>query len=265
MLVRACRSPLLICLLVIGGLARPCSAHVALVAPNGGEVLLVGSTFTIQWQIVVPHTTLNWDLEYSISGPAGPWLAIAIDLPVGMTSYAWTVPNTPSTQVRVRVTQDNTGTDYSDISDANLAIVPAAAFTPFGSGCAGSAAVPTLAPFAGELPQLGATSHLRADQLASGAAMVLFAVGFSDVQARGPGGVVALPFGLAAFGLPACTQYVSVDLTSVTVATSGHADWPLTLPNQAALAGNSVFVQAVVFEPLGSVAVANAVAVAVGY
>jgi hypothetical protein len=75
-----------------------------LLAPNGGEVLVVGSTFTIQWQVVVPHNTLNWNLEYSISGPSGPWLPIAIDLPVGMTSYQWTVPNAPSTEVRVRVT-----------------------------------------------------------------------------------------------------------------------------------------------------------------
>jgi hypothetical protein len=172
----------------LAALTQPCRAHVGLLAPNGGEVLVVGSTFTIQWQILVPHNTLNWDLEYSISGPSGPWLPIAIDLPVGMTSYQWTVPNTPSTQVRVRVTQDNSGTDYTDVSDSDLTIAAAAAYTSFGQGCAGSSAVPTLAPLAGELPRIGTTSHLRAASLASLAHPVLFAIGFSDTQANGPGG-----------------------------------------------------------------------------
>jgi len=37
-------------------------------------------------------------------------------------SFTWTVPDDPSTTVRVRVRQDNTGTDYFDVSDADLAI-----------------------------------------------------------------------------------------------------------------------------------------------
>jgi len=38
-------------------------------------------------------------------------------------SYDWVVPDTPSNQVRVRVQQDNSGMDYLDISDSDLAIV----------------------------------------------------------------------------------------------------------------------------------------------
>jgi hypothetical protein len=264
MIARFLVSPWPVLLTTVAGLSQPCRAHVALIAPNGGEILVVGSTFTIQWQVVVPHNTLNWDLEYSISGPSGPWLPIAIDLPVALTSYQWTVPNTPSTQVRVRVTQDNSGTDYDDISASDLTIAVAAAYTPFGQGCAGSSAVASLAPLPGELPRIGTTSHLRAANLAVAAHPVLFAIGFSDTQANGPGGVVALPFSLSPYGLTGCTQYVSVDLTDVAIAAGGQADWTLTVPNDPSLSGRELHVQAAAFEP-AAIAVSNGVTVSVGY
>ncbi len=116
--------------LIAGALAAgPASAHVALDSPNGGEQLAVGSTVTIHWHVVIGHTQLDWDLYYSTTGPDGPWIAIALDLPVGNGStgaahtYDWTVPDDPSNQVRVRVVQDNSGFDYEDVSDGDLAIV----------------------------------------------------------------------------------------------------------------------------------------------
>lgn len=102
--------------------------HVELDAPNGGEVLPVGSIFTIEWHIVIAHNQLNWDLWYSTTGPGGPWMLIAEDLPPGsqqagsIHTYDWTVPDDPSDQVRVRVRMDNSGTDYYDESDADLTI-----------------------------------------------------------------------------------------------------------------------------------------------
>lgn len=105
------------------------SAHVALDSPNGGEELEVGSTFTIEWHVVIQHNQLNWDLSYSTSGAGGPWIDIAVDLPVGdpsmgsMHSYEWTVPDDLSDQVRVRVIQDNSSVDYSDLSVDNLSII----------------------------------------------------------------------------------------------------------------------------------------------
>ena len=105
------------------------SAHVALDSPNGGEELEVGSTFTIEWHVVIQHNQLNWDLSYSRSGAGGPWIDIAVDLPVGdpsmasMHSYEWTVPDDVSDQVRVRVIQDNSSVDYSDLSVDNLSII----------------------------------------------------------------------------------------------------------------------------------------------
>ena len=111
-------------------LASPAaSAHCVLVSPDGGEVLAPGEVITIEWQISIPHDLQDWDLWYSTTGPAGPWIPIAMDLPPGSSSpgvphtFDWTVPDAPSSQVRVRVRMDNSGADYYDESDGDLEIV----------------------------------------------------------------------------------------------------------------------------------------------
>jgi|GEM_PF-1318902 hypothetical protein len=115
-------------LLALLALVSAAEAHVTLDAPNGGETLNAGQVVTVQWHVQIAHGQLNWDLWYSTSGPAGPWIPIAMDLAPGSTTvnsmhqYDWTVPNAPSSQVRVRVRMDNAGTDYLDISNANLTI-----------------------------------------------------------------------------------------------------------------------------------------------
>ncbi len=109
-------------------LSLPLAAHVKLDSPNGGETLVPGQVVLITWHPLVAHGTIGWDLEYSLNGAAGPWLPIALGIAPGniaagtMHSWYWLVPQSDSTQVRVRVRQDNTGTDYTDISDSDLAI-----------------------------------------------------------------------------------------------------------------------------------------------
>lgn len=109
--------------------AGPAFAHVALDAPIGGEIFEAGSVFTVEWHDVISHGPANYDLSYSTTGPDGPWVSIVDNLTPESDSYVydWTVPDAPSDLVRVRVIQDNDGTDYSDISEADLAIVKAAA------------------------------------------------------------------------------------------------------------------------------------------
>lgn len=110
-------------------ITAPVQAHVILDAPNGGEQLEVGSVFTIQWHIMIAHNLLNWDLELSVDGGIH-WTPIATNLPPGsgavgsIHTYDWTVPDAVSDQVRVRVTMDNSGTDYTDISNSNFSIIP---------------------------------------------------------------------------------------------------------------------------------------------
>ncbi len=97
-------------------------AHVVLNSPIGGESLDGGFTFPIQWQPVVQHGTIDWDLWYSTDGPTGPWIEIAADIPVGdptagaLHNYDWDVPNVDIADAWVRVRQDNSGQDYYSVS-----------------------------------------------------------------------------------------------------------------------------------------------------
>ena len=117
-------------------LADPAAGHVVLDEPNGGEVLEVGSVFTIEWHIHIAHTLQNWDLWYSTTGVTGTWITIAMDLPPGspaagsIHTYDWTVPDDPSDQVRLRVRMDNDTTDYWGFSDENLTIKSPAVAVP---------------------------------------------------------------------------------------------------------------------------------------
>ena len=114
-------------------LASSASAHITLNSPTGGETLSVGQTFEVKWKITIQHALQNWDIHYSVSGPSGPWLPVALDLPAGSPApgsshtYNWLVPDNVSSAVRVRVTMDNAGTDYTGMSLSNLSIVACAA------------------------------------------------------------------------------------------------------------------------------------------
>ena len=73
-------------------------------APNGGENFVTGSTTSISWTALHnPVCYINYTTDNGVS-----WLSIAQNSPGGFTSpYSWTVPNTPSSQCRVRVTDAN--------------------------------------------------------------------------------------------------------------------------------------------------------------
>ncbi len=118
---------LLVAAVLLASSATTARADVSLDAPNGGEVLEVGSVFTITWHILIAHDLENWDLYYT-SG--GPWTTIATDLPPGsgavgsVHTYNWTVPDVVDDIEWVIVRMDNSGTDYYDFSNAPFLIVP---------------------------------------------------------------------------------------------------------------------------------------------
>jgi hypothetical protein len=117
---------------VLFAVVVPADGHVILDDPNGGEVFEAGTVVTVSWRIQIQHLLQNWDLWYSTTGAGGPWISIAQNLPPGSPSpgsvhtYEWTVPESASTQVRVRVRMDNAGTDYEDVSNFNFTIELAA-------------------------------------------------------------------------------------------------------------------------------------------
>jgi len=93
-----------------------------LAAPDGGEVWNVGEVHHITW--------VSWDisgqvhLEYSIDNGSN-WADIAAAADNDGT-YAWTIPDTPSTQCRVRISDaaDNYPTDTSNATFTIFAVVP---------------------------------------------------------------------------------------------------------------------------------------------
>ena len=87
----------------------PVAGHPRVLWPNGGEVLEAGSTVTITWRIDIQHSTLNWDLWYSATGPRGPWIVIEMDLPPGSTAVGrMPMPRTLGCPTLPRVTNGAT-------------------------------------------------------------------------------------------------------------------------------------------------------------
>ena len=114
-------------------LCSAASAHVALIAPTGGEKLSCGVPFTVTWTVSIAHDQTSYDLEYSTTGPNGPWKPIAIGLPPGDLSkgsihqFAWDVPADYSDAVRVRVLMHNATEFWEDASPNDLSITNAIA------------------------------------------------------------------------------------------------------------------------------------------
>ncbi len=94
-------------------LARAGAASLTLTAPNGGETWEIGSQQNILW---ASQNVAQVNLEYSANNGAN-WIAIADSIPAVTGKYSWMIPNTPSTQARVRIT-DADNPALRDTSDA---------------------------------------------------------------------------------------------------------------------------------------------------
>src|SRR5439155_211054 len=93
-------------------------ASLTLTAPNGGEVWAVGSARTITWTKAGTVATVK--LEYSTDNFVTASL-ITASTDGALGSYAWTVPDSISSTVKVRVTS-NADATVADTSDANFKI-----------------------------------------------------------------------------------------------------------------------------------------------
>ncbi len=91
----------------------------ALTAPNGGDSLTAGQTFTITWQ---SSNILHLKLQYSTDAGAS-WLLINSAAPAAAQSYVWTVPKTVSSRCRVKISDTATVDTISAFSVANFKIV----------------------------------------------------------------------------------------------------------------------------------------------
>ncbi len=91
-------------------------AQLRVVAPNGGEVLPPGTTYTIRWAGVVPTTKVT--LEYSTDSGT-QWNLIVSD--VSGLAYDWNVPATLSTTCLLRVVIRNQIISEDSILTDNIA------------------------------------------------------------------------------------------------------------------------------------------------
>ena len=94
---------------------------VELVSKTVNPAFLCGLEITAANPAGVANPTAN--LDYSTDGGA-TWINIATNQPMdllGRGTFNWTVPNTPSTNVLIRV-RANDGTQPSDVSDAPFTI-----------------------------------------------------------------------------------------------------------------------------------------------
>ncbi|MDZ7332075.1 MAG: FG-GAP-like repeat-containing protein [candidate division KSB1 bacterium] len=109
------------------------AASIRVTSPNGGETWQVGNVYSITW--TSSNTSGEVDIELSTNG-GGSWSTIATNEPDD-GSYSWTVPNQPSTNCLIRIS-DSDG-DPFDTSDQPFSIVQSAynltmAVDPAGSG-----------------------------------------------------------------------------------------------------------------------------------
>jgi len=90
-------------------------SHVQLDYPVGGETFFTGESVIIKWSVLISHGENNWDLYFSSNG-GGDWEEIELDLESFKTTNTWTVPQLLTENARIRIVQDNAGTNYSDDS-----------------------------------------------------------------------------------------------------------------------------------------------------
>jgi len=91
--------------------------NITIKSPNGGESWEIGTIHDITW---ISHNVENVLIEYSINDGID-WSTISSNMPAASGSFSWTVPNTPSSYCRIRISDVSDTTKY-DISDGRFTI-----------------------------------------------------------------------------------------------------------------------------------------------
>jgi alpha-tubulin suppressor-like RCC1 family protein len=114
-------------------------------------------------------------------------------------------------------------------------------YATYGPGCAGSAPVARLVPFA--VPRLGQALRVELVNLPANTAVLITGTS-SSTSAFGP-----LPLSGAALGMPGCTLWCRPDALELVAGSAQRATWTTTLPATPSLAGWQFFQQALVPDP----------------
>lgn len=108
------------------------AALVSVTAPNGGEVWAVGSSQNITWSSL---NVTNVKIEYTTNNGTA-WSVVAASVPAASGTYAWSVPNTPSAQSKVRIS-DASNSTVIDESNGTFTIGQAQGWEAVVSGTTG--------------------------------------------------------------------------------------------------------------------------------
>ncbi len=103
-----------------GSVTSAVDKYIVVEMPNGGEIWDAGFVKEIQWQSSLIN---NVKIEYR-TGENNSWIPIVENVPAADGSFNWTIPNTPTDQARVRIS-DAEGSGTEDISNAVFTINPA--------------------------------------------------------------------------------------------------------------------------------------------
>jgi hypothetical protein len=97
----------------------PGQATIQVTSPNGGEEWNVNSEQNITW---TSSNVTNVKIDYSTNN-GGLWLNLVSSIPAASGSYSWTIPNTPSTECLVRISDVGLASRF-DMSDSVFTIIP---------------------------------------------------------------------------------------------------------------------------------------------
>ncbi|MBK9099330.1 MAG: T9SS type A sorting domain-containing protein [bacterium] len=93
------------------------SPAITVTDPNGGESWIGNSQHNITW---TSQNITDVSIDYSIDNGSS-WLSVIASTPASSGSFSWAVPNTPSTQCLVRIS-DASNASINDVSDATFTI-----------------------------------------------------------------------------------------------------------------------------------------------
>jgi len=208
----------------LGG-ANP-TAHV--LTPNGGESYQPGDQVLVEWLSDDDKQAVSATLQLSLDGGV-TWPTTIASGQAATGSYNWTVPAVQSANAQLRVViTDSDGFQGSDVSngDFNIGNGQGAANIPYGSGKAGTLGVPSLSVSA--LPVIGTSLTI-------------------EVQNALPNGLARLIRGPQADSqaFDGAQVLVAYDtIYDLNIDGSGLASLTGAVPNNAALAGVSIYWQA---------------------
>ena len=87
-------------------------------SPNGGEHIQSGKKIDINW--ITSANISNIKIEYTINGIV--WTTIVPSMAANIGTYKWTIPNTPSTFARIKISDALSNNTIKDLSDNDFTI-----------------------------------------------------------------------------------------------------------------------------------------------